>query len=149
MLTLFDATVNRDIITRLANLTPGCKASWGKMSAGEMLVHLDLSLQANFGKLLLRKSWIGVFFKPAARRVLLGNKPLPRRLPAPKETLSAAPADFAAEKKNVIAMIRLYAEKGASVLGTQPHNILGKITPEESAFIAYKHIDHHLRQFGL
>lgn len=146
---LFEPDVNSDIVDRLANLTPASKARWGKMNAGEMLMHLDLSLRANFGEIRLPKSWLGVFFKRMAKKILLGDKPFPRRLPAPKETLAKASADFDAEKIQVMSMIRSYAEKGGSVLGPYPHNILGKITPEESATIAYKHIDHHLRQFGL
>jgi hypothetical protein len=43
----------------------------------------------------------------------------------------------------------MYLEKGPSGLSKKLHNILGKLTPEESAFISYKHLDHHLRQFGV
>jgi len=149
MQNLFDPAVNREIIRRLEALTPLSTAGWGRMNAAEMLVHLELSMKANFGEIKLNKSLFGIFFKGISRRILLGEKPFPRRLPAPKRLLGAAAPDFAAEKIKVVSMIRSYAEQGASVLGQYPHNILGKISPEESAVIAYKHIDHHLRQFGL
>ena len=30
----------------------------------------------------------------------------------------------------------------------RPHSAIGYLTPEEWSFWMYKHIDHHLRQFG-
>jgi len=30
-----------------------------------------------------------------------------------------------------------------------PHSFFGKLTPEEWAILSYKHLDHHLRQFGV
>jgi hypothetical protein len=46
-------------------------------------------------------------------------------------------------------MVKRYTAIGPEIISKNPHNILGKITPEQSAFISYKHIDHHLRQFGV
>ncbi|MEJ7830633.1 MAG: hypothetical protein WKF91_20655 [Segetibacter sp.] len=149
MHTLFDPAVNQEIVNRIGKLSPASKPGWGKMTVVQMLAHLNLSLQVNFGKIELKRSLLGIFFRGISRRILLGEKPFPKNLPTDKKLLSKHPADFITEKKTVETMVRMYVDKGPKVLSKNPHNILGKITPQESAFISYKHLDHHLRQFGV
>ena len=150
MTTLFDSTVNRDICTRIRKLNPSSKPVWGKMNVEQMLAHLYLSLQVNFGEIELKRSMLGIsFLRSISRRILLGRKPFPRHLPADKKLLVKEAPGFSELVGKVEHAIRMYIEKGHAVLSTNPHNILGKISPEESAFISFKHIDHHLRQFGV
>ncbi len=149
MQTLFDPGVNQEILSRIGKLSPTSKPGWGKMTVVQMLAHLNLSLQVNFVKIELKRGLLGIFFRGISRRILLGEKPFPKNLPTDKKLLSKHPADFTTEKKTVETMLRMYVDKGPEVLSKNPHNILGKITPQESAFISYKHFDHHLRQFGV
>ncbi len=149
MTSLFDPAINEEILTRVEKLDPATKPRWGKMSIEEMLAHLNLSLQVNWGLIELKPVFLAVFFRGIARPVLLGKKPFPKNLPADKMTLTKSVPDFSSEKLQVTTAIKMYLEKGPAGLSKNPHNILGKITPEESAFISYKHLDHHLRQFGV
>ena len=68
---------------------------------------------------------------------------------ADKKLLAKGITDFFEEKQKVENRVKMYLEKGKEGLSKNPHNILGEITPEESAFISYKHLDHHLRQFDV
>lgn len=149
MKTLFDSVINQEILDRIEKLTPSSKPMWGKMSVEKMLAHLHLALQVNFGELKLSKSLLGVFFRGISRRILLGEKPFPKHLPTDKKILPKEMADFFIEKAKVEKIIKRYIESGEAGLSKNPHNILGKITPQESSFISYKHLDHHLRQFGV
>lgn len=149
MRTLFDLAANEEILHRIGKLSPSSKRQWGKMTVEQMLAHLNLSLQVNFGKIELKRSLLGVFFRGISKRILLGEKPFPKNLPTDKKLLCKHPADFSTEKKMVQTMVRMYVEKGPEALSKNRHNILGKITPQEAAFISYKHLDHHLRQFGV
>jgi hypothetical protein len=149
MTTLFDAAVNTEILTRIEKLSPELKAKWGKMSVEQMLAHVNLTLQVNWGYLELKPVLMAKFFRGISRRILLGKKPFPKHLPADNKTLAKTLPDFATEKLRVEDAIKMYIEKGPAGLSKNPHNLLGKITPEESAFISYKHLDHHLRQFGV
>ena len=134
----------------MEKLTPSSNALWGKMKIEQMLAHLYLSFQVNFGMIELKRDFImSTFFKSIARRILLKEKPFPKHLPADKKVLTKSPGDFYVEKQKVEQMIKSYVEKGPEALSKNPHNVLGKITPEESACISYKHVDHHLRQFGV
>ena len=150
MNSLFDKTANHNIISRIEKLRPSSKARWGKMNATKMLGHLDLSFQANFGEIVLKRDiLLSTIFKPVARKILLGKKPFWKNMPTDKKLLPQKPLDFFDEQQKVIEMIKRYVTNGPQIISKNPHNILGKITAEQSAFISYKHVDHHLRQFGV
>jgi transposase InsO family protein len=57
--------------------------------------------------------------------------------------------DFSKERERLSKLLHKFAEGGPAGCTTNPHSFLGKMTPEEWAILAYKHIDHHLRQFGV
>lgn len=150
MKTLFDKMTNDIIISRMEKLKPSSKAEWGNMDAAKMLAHLDLSFQANFGEIVLKRDLLlSSIFKPLARKILLGEKPFWKNMPTDKKLIPKEPIDFYTEQQKVIEMIRKYVTSGPEIISKNKHNILGKITPEQSAFISYKHLDHHLRQFGI
>jgi hypothetical protein len=149
MATLFDPDSNDEILNRIQKLSPSSKPGWGKFNVVQMLAHLNLSMQANFGEIELKRSLIGIFFPGISRRILLGKKPFPKHLPTDKKLLSKQVSSFSDEKQKLENKIKMYIQQGPGILSEKPHNILGKITPEESAFISYKHLDHHLRQFGV
>ena len=149
MVTLFDAAANEEVLSRVEKLQPSLRPNWGKLKIEEMLAHLNLSFEVNFGRMELKRSLMGVFFRGISKKILLGEKPFPKNLPTDKKTLAKGASDFWEEKQKLQNNIKQYAHKGSEILSKNPHNILGKITPEESAYISYKHLDHHLRQFGV
>jgi hypothetical protein len=149
MTSLFDPGINAEILNRIEKLTPASKPKWGKMNVQQMLAHLYLALQVNFGEIELKQGLLGIFFRGISRRILLGSKPFPKHLPTDKKLLAKEVSGFSTEKQKVANIVKIYMAKGPEGLSKNPHNILGKITPEESAFISYKHLDHHLRQFGV
>jgi transposase InsO family protein len=46
-------------------------------------------------------------------------------------------------------MIDCFADAGPKGCTAHPHSLFGRLTPEEWATLMYKHVDHHLRQFGV
>ena len=149
MTTLFDPAVNAEICNRIGKLEASSKARWGKMNVEQMLAHAYLSLQVSFGNIELKPGILGTFFRGISRRILLAKKPYPKHLPADKKVLTKEPGGFSEERQRLENAVRSYLEKGPEGLSKKPHNIIGKITPEQSAFISFKHLDHHLRQFGV
>ena len=149
MLTLFDSTINAEILERIEKLNTSSSPLWGKMNVVQMLAHLDLSLRVNFDEIELKKGLLGIFFGGISRRILLSEKPYPKYLPADKNVLTKEVVDFVTEKLKVETSIKKYLMMGPNGISKKPHYILGKITRKESALLTYKHLDHHLRQFGV
>jgi hypothetical protein len=139
-----------NLIGRLNALKGDEKAAWGKMNVNQMVSHLvqvgtfpfEVSMpdRSNF---LSRK-----VIKPLVLYVM----PMPKEVTVPAELSQVEdgrrPQDFEADRQLVVEAI--------SKLGTiaadqdcQSHPFFGKLTPKEWGVLAYKHTDHHLKQFGV
>ena len=57
--------------------------------------------------------------------------------------------DLGKERDQLSGLIDKFAAGGAAGCTRNPHSFFGKMTPEEWAILMYKHLDHHLRQFGV
>ena len=89
---------------------------------------------------------IGGIIKPLA----LGNDaPMRRNSPTVKTLIVNDERDLDEERVKLIGLIDRFAAGGASACTTLPHGFFGRLTPEEWAILTYKHLDHHLRQFGV
>ena len=68
--------------------------------------------------------------------------------PTAKELKIVDPRAFANEQKRLKQSVREFHEGGESKCTTNPHPFFGPLTPLEWSTGMYKHVDHHLRQFG-
>jgi hypothetical protein len=56
--------------------------------------------------------------------------------------------EFEAERNNLIKLIQQFQLGGATTLTSNPHPFFGKMNTDEWNALMFKHLDHHLRQFG-
>jgi hypothetical protein len=57
--------------------------------------------------------------------------------------------DLRPERERLLGLIDRFAAAGPAGCTKHPHSFFGRLTPEEWAILTYKHLDHHLRQFGV
>jgi hypothetical protein len=57
--------------------------------------------------------------------------------------------EFMSERSRLIAAIESFASEGPMGCSRYPHPFFGPLNPQQWAILAYKHVDHHLRQFGV
>ena len=79
---------------------------------------------------------------------LIADKPFGKNSPTDPTFVVTDPRDFAREKEYLTALIGRFCERGPAAAGNYPHTFLGRITGDEWGVVMYKHLDHHLRQFG-
>jgi hypothetical protein len=79
---------------------------------------------------------------------VLSEKPFTRNSPTDKSYIFKGNPNFEEEKSKMIGSIKKFYGGGPSECTTYPHPFFGKFTPEEWAVFQWKHLDHHLRQFG-
>ena len=148
MKTIFDEATRNELIKRVHSLDEHSKAQWGKMNIHQMLKHCTLWDEWILGKNhpVYKQVFIGrLFGKMALKDVLKDDSPLKRNTP----TLSflgikEKHGDLAAEKKQWVALIKDYDKfSNPSFI----HSFFGKMTREQTGYLVFKHIDHHLRQF--
>jgi len=89
---------------------------------------------------------IGGIIKPMA---LKDEVPMRRNSPTAKSLVIHDDRDLAKEKDRLTGIIDRFAGGGPAVCAVHPHPFFGKLTPQQWAILMYKHLDHHLRQFGV
>jgi hypothetical protein len=149
MNTVFDTAKRAELIRRINALDGTCTARWGKMNVYQMLRHCTLWEEWIQGppRRAYRQTFIGrLFGKAALKEVTRDDRPLTRNMPTTKELhVSELHGDVAAEKRRWIALVEGYDHY------SNPdfiHTFFGRMTREQIGQLAYKHTDHHLRQFG-
>lgn len=146
---LFDRQECERILERLAKLHPDSPRQWGKMDIGQMLAHCQQTLRVAMGDLKLRRGLIGILFGKLAKRQLMRDEPFKRGLPTAPEFRVVDQREFARERDKLVGFIRQFQQGGPSVLIKEPHPFFGPLTVEEWDTLQWKHLDHHLRQFGV
>lgn len=149
MESIFNRESNQKLIDRINTLTPLTKPLWGKMDATKMLAHCSVGIKIATGELLLKRAFIGLLFGRLAKKILLNDKPFGKNSPTAKEFIIPDGRNFEEEKIILLNYIKRFAEQGESVLRKDPHPFFGKLTTPEWDGLMYKHLDHHLRQFGV
>jgi hypothetical protein len=144
--TLFDPVAKQEIIDRINQLTPASQRQWGRMTVSQMMAHLQMPIGVGIGKHTIARSLlmklIGRFFKP----IFINDKPFKQGLPTDRSFVIKDDKDFNTEKIKLLEVVNQFKEENIS---DGPHPIFGKLTKEQWAKGTWKHLDHHLRQFGV
>lgn len=148
---LFDPIKREEIIARLTRLTPDSKALWGKMNVGEMLCHCLDGNKMALG-LIPPTDKSNFFTRNFVKYLVVYLVPIPKGAPAPPEINphknGTKPQDFECERQLLIDHINNFANLTAEDFKGK-HHIFGKLTPNQWGRLGYKHLDHHLKQFGV
>ena len=101
------------------------------------------------GELELKRGLIGILFGKLAKKKLAGPKPFDRGLPTAPAFVVRDARVFADERARLTALVARFGAQGPSVLSNEPHPFFGPLTAAEWDLLQWKHLDHHLRQFGV
>lgn len=148
MKTLFDKDGAQDVISRIDTLQPASARQWGKMDVAQMMAHCSKTLDMASGRLNPSRAFIGRVLGPIFKSLFTNEKPFSKNGPTGKVLVVADAREFAREQENLKANIRQFHEGGEAKCTRRPHPFFGALTPQEWGRGMYKHLDHHLRQFG-
>lgn len=150
MRNLFEGAAAAEVNERIERLTPDSQRLWGKMSVAQMMAHCSIAMEWAIGDAVPPRMFagriLGRFVKPLA---LGDDKPLRRNSPTAKTLIIADEREMNKERDRLRGLIARFVAAGPKGCTTHPHSFFGRLTPEEWAILAYKHLDHHLRQFGV
>jgi hypothetical protein len=148
MKNLSDQPTFEELKNRIENLPPDCKAQWGKMNAAQMMAHLQWPLQAALSDKPMPRMLLGRLIGWIFKKKLYNDDAWKPGLPTAKEFMVADDRDFENEKKLLQQKVAAFYAAGKDGIGNFVHPMFGKMTKDQWGMSAYKHIDHHLRQFG-
>lgn len=145
---IFNKEDNTAILNRIRKIHAGSKPLWGKMGAEEMLFHCQEPIRVSLGELKLKRGLLGILFGKMALKQALSDKPFKKGVPTSDEFKPKGKYELEAEKEKLISLVESLAVKGPGAISRDPHPFFGPMTPEEWSLITWKHLDHHLSQFG-
>ena len=149
MSSIFNHGHSAELVARLNKLTPESKALWGKMSVSQMLAHLQQPLKVSLGEKKLKRSLVGFLFGKMSKKRMLGQDKFSKNLPTDPNFLIKDDRDFEHERAITIEYLTRLTSGGRDVLTKEAHPFFGKMTENDWDKLNWKHIDHHLRQFGV
>ncbi len=149
MKSLFDASHNKEIIDRINSLSHTSQAEWGKMNVPQMLAHCQAPLNVAYGELKLKRGLMGILFGTLIKNKLTKDeRPFDRSLPTDKAFIVNSQQEFEIEKNKLIKAVKKFEDIGPAGITKDAHPFFGKISAAEWDILQWKHLDHHLRQFG-
>ncbi len=149
-MSLFNAQKRAEIIARINKLQPDAAAQWGRMSCPQAVCHLTDQFRGMFGE--SEPTHLNSFMKKTVIKWLaLYVISVPKNIPTlpefDQDKKGTKPADFESDRRLLIGYIEKFAGAPADFKWAA-HGAFGKLNRNEWNILAYKHLDHHLRQFG-
>ncbi len=150
MRSIFNKEHVEEFIGRINNLNNQTQPQWGKMNVAQMLAHCQMPVKIASGELIPHINWIIKFlFGKNARKQLLNDPDFKRNLPTFAEGKIVDKKVFELEREKLIKSLEEFQRKGPSALTKNPHPFFGKMSVSDWDTLQVKHLDHHLRQFGV
>jgi len=149
MKTLFDAKTRDELFDRLAKLDPGSVRKWGKMSPSQMMEHVARALEMGMSEKPVKQMVVGKLLSWMFRKEFLGEQPFKPDRPTGKNFIITDDPDFESTRERLSAVITKFHDLGESGTDGNVHGFFGPLTGKQWGETQYKHVDHHLRQFGL
>ena len=148
MKSLFDPNVFQDTVGRIEALQPSASRQWGKMTPSKMLEHSARALEMAAGKGPQTQVWLGKLIGWTARENFVGEKPFSKNGPTGPQFIVHDEPDFAKSKHRLLGLMREFQSMGEADCDGNVHAFFGRMSGAEWGVTQYKHLDHHLRQFG-
>jgi Protein of unknown function (DUF1569) len=150
MKNLFDAATSEEIQQRITRLRLDSERLWGKMTPAQAAAHCAASMEWAVGdktppRMLVGRV-LGTFVKPF---VFKDDAPMRPNSPTSKDLMVQDDRNLELERERLRGLIDRFYQAGPEGCTSHPHSFFGRLAPEEWAILMYKHLDHHLRQFGV
>jgi hypothetical protein len=148
MKNLYEQDSVQEIVARIDALQPTAERLWGKMDVSQMLAHCSAAMDMASGKInpprMLIGRLIGSFVKP----IYTNEKPFSKSSPTEKKLVIADQREFQRERERLKVCVQEFHQGGESKCTRHPHPFFGPLSPQDWSRGMFKHLDHHLRQFG-
>lgn len=142
---MFDKTTRDELIERVNSLNENSSTQWGKMNVAQMMKHCTQWDEMALGKRKYKQSFLGKLVGKFALKDMMKDEPMKRNLPTVPSFKIKEDADVTEEKTKWIKLLNEYEHFSNDNF---IHPFFGVMTKQQTGYMAYKHSDHHLRQFN-
>jgi hypothetical protein len=145
----YDEDTYESLLGRIAQLTSDAVPQWGKMNTAQMCSHCAEVAQVAGGKALVGTPWYIRLMGGFIKKMVVSEKPYPRGVRTHPQFVIATGADFEEQKARLLEVLDGLHSAGRARAAETRHPLFGPMTAEEHGWLTYKHLDHHLNQFGV
>ena len=150
MKNIFEKAVSDELVNRISQLTSETKPHWGTMNVAQMLAHCCVSYEFVYEDFHKPPSAIVRFLlKLLIKPGVVNDKPYPKNSRTAPVFVKDTDHDFELEKNRLIGYIQRTQELGTDHFEGLEYHSFGTMTAKEFSNCFYKHLDHHLQQFGV
>jgi hypothetical protein len=149
MKNLFEPGRAAELTERIERLRPDSPRQWGKMTPPQAMAHCAVAMEWAVGDTRAPRMMIGRVIGGFVKGMAVRNDdPMKRNAPTSPDLRITDERELAIERERLIRLIERFSAAGPAGCTTYPHSFFGPMSPDEWAVLMYKHVDHHLRQFG-
>lgn len=139
-----------ELIYRINKLTPESRPLWGKMSVAQMLAHVNVSYEMVFTDKHRRpNAFIRLLLKLLVKNKVVGPEPYKHNERTAPAFIISDVRNFELEKTRLLSHLNQTMQLGQEYFHNKASHSFGKLTADEWNVLFYKHLDHHLTQFGV
>jgi Protein of unknown function (DUF1569) len=149
MKNLLDKDVYLELTKRAQNLQPDSQAQWGKMNVSQMLAHVSEAYTVPLSNEPIPRMFIGRLIGWAFKPTLYNDKPWKQNLPTAPSYIIKDERNFNTELLKLLKLVEKFHTADPKNIGRSPHPMFGNFTTDQWGMAMYKHLDHHLVQFGV
>ena len=150
MKNIFTKEVTAEVVARIDRLTSETQPIWGKMSVAQMLAHCCVTYEMVYTDKHPRPNAFTRFMmKTLIKNIVTSEKPYVKNGRTAKQFVISDDKNFETEKKRLIDFITKTQQLGEQEFEGKESHSFGKLTTQEWNNMFYKHLNHHLTQFGV
>lgn len=147
---IFEVNETNIIIDRIKKLGVTTRPIWGKMTADQMLAHCNVTYEMTFeDKHKKPNDFKKLMLKLFVKNTVVGNKPYKKNSRTAPQFLIVDARNFEVEKERLINYLKKTQNLGEDYFDGKESHSFGKLTKQEWNVMFYKHLNHHLNQFGV
>ena len=150
MKNVFNQTDAEALVSRINNLRPDSKQLWGKMSVSQMMAHCNVTYEMVYEDKHPRpNAFMKFVLRLLVKNIVVNEVPYKHNSHTASQFIIKNDKDFEAEKNRLINHIQKTQQLGQSHFEGKESHSFGPLTSREWNNMFYKHLDHHLNQFGV
>jgi hypothetical protein len=147
---LFQKEVSDSIINRINQLTSTTNPKWGKMNVAQMLAHCNVTYEMMYeDKHAKPGAFMKFILKILVKKAVVNDVQYKHGERTAPQFLITDEKEFEKEKSRLVAYIQKTQQLGEKHFDGKESHSFGVLTITEWNNMLYKHLDHHLSQFGV
>lgn len=144
---LFDPNDRRQVVGRIQALTPDSQRQWGTMELPKALCHMADQLRLALGEIEIARKPSAMGW-PVVRSLVVRYLPFPKGVKTAPELLRTDAESLEEARASLLAEIDRVVARGEAG-SWAPHPLFGPLGGADWGILMDRHLDHHLRQFGV